>query len=240
MKAESDVQEKTFVRHEADRYFRRMHDAMIDPGYRTLDPALFLIKKAGFKPKQVLEIGCSIGWRLDALHKLYNSQCLGIEPSREAIREGRKLYKNVEFRRGICKSLPIAQTKTFDLVIVYYVLHWISRESLFKSLAEIDRVVADGGHLILADFLPNGPTKVPYHHLPDQEIFTFKLDYAQLFKDTGLYREKRRVVYNHRTWAHATRLPPEIRGYCTVLQKSNGGFYKTQSLKKYPWLKPKK
>src|SRR3989344_2198184 len=118
------------------------------------------IKKAKLRPKKVLEIGASNGWRLAAIRNLYKSKCLAVEPSLAAIQDGRKLYPKVAFRQGVVSALPVGNKEKFDLVIIHYVFHWVDRKNLLKSVAEIDRVLADGGYLIITDFLPNKPMKV--------------------------------------------------------------------------------
>ena len=42
---------------------------------------------------------------------------------------------------------------------------------MLRSVAEIDRVLPDGGFLLIGDFYPSLPQRVRYHHLPDQDVF---------------------------------------------------------------------
>jgi SAM-dependent methyltransferase len=85
----------------------------------------------------------------------------------------------------------------FRLAILSFVLHWIDREALLRVAAEVDALVEDGGYLIVSDFLPDRPTKVPYHHAKGAEIFTYKQDYAALFEATCLYKRVRGLVFDH-------------------------------------------
>jgi SAM-dependent methyltransferase len=103
---------------------------------------------------------------------------------------------------GSMASLPIDER--FDLVIVNFVFHWVDRSSLLQSIAEVDRVVADGGWLLIGDFLPAIPAKVPYHHLPDEPMYTYKQDYSEIFRASGGYRVVGLVTGNHARQARET------------------------------------
>lgn len=69
-----------------------------------------------------------------------------------------------------------------------YVLHWIDRRNLIRSIAEVDRLVVDGGFLIIGDFFPANATRVPYHHHPGHGVYTYKQDYAAVFLASRLYK----------------------------------------------------
>ena len=44
------------------------------------------------------------------------------------------------------------------------------------------------GFLIIGDFFPINRLKVPYHHLPNQQVYTYKQNYAAIFLTSGLYQ----------------------------------------------------
>lgn len=215
------TQDIIFQKGEGDNWFKRNRSALLILKARSKqDWPIRLIKKAKLKPKNVLEVGASNGWRLAAIHDLYKSKCLAIEPSIEAIQNGRRLYPKIAFRRGAMNALPVGIKEKFDLVIVHYVFHWIDRKNLFKSIAEIDRVLADGGHLIVTDFLPYKPAKVFYHHLPKEKVFTYKLDYAAIFLAANVYRLISRAIFDHRDHQLKKHIPSKDRVCCSLLQKS--------------------
>ena len=148
-----------------------------------------------------------------------------MDPSTEAIADGRVRHPGVEFVQGVAHDLPLASGSA-DLVIVSFVLHWLDRSRLLAAVAEIDRVLRDGGHLLLSDFLPDAPTRVRYHHRPEVDIWTYKQDYAQPFLASGLYGEIERVVIDHRTGQPADpALDQRERGFVSVLQKDLQGRY---------------
>ena len=101
-------------------------------------------------------------------------------------------------------------------VIASFVLHWVDRALLLRSLAEIDRILAPGGLLVVADFLPDVASRVAYHHLPDDDLWTYKQNYPELFMTTALYREEQHVVYAHATGETIT---PKTRCIASCLRK---------------------
>ena len=173
-------------------------------------------------PKRILEIGCSNGWRLDLLRKRYGATCVGVEPSLAAIRDGRKRYPQVKIHRGVASALPLKGA--FDLVLVPFVLHWVARERLLQSISEIDRVLSDNGLLLISDFAPDFPTRVHYHHLAHDEVYTFKLDYAQIFSSTAMYATVGRLAFDHDEHRLGVDVSGPKRGVSTLLRKSYKDF----------------
>lgn len=224
----SSNQDDIFSASEGDQWFQRNRDAINNQAHRDADATLRLLAKhPDIQPQRALEIGCANGWRLEELRKRYGAAGTGVEPSTKAVAEGEKLFPNLHLHKGVAASLPLPDAE-FDLVILHLTLHWIARPNLFRSLAEIDRVTADGGYLIIADFLPAAPTKVTYHHLPGQNVFTYKQDYAQIFTASSLYKELDRMFFHHDLRVPDDQIPPNARSSCTLLQKSLQDLYQTQ------------
>jgi SAM-dependent methyltransferase len=134
----------------------------------------------------VLEVGAANGFRLAMLAERYGARAVGVEASAAAIADGSERYPAVELRRGATGALPVDEM--FELVIVNFVFHWVDRSSLLASVAEIDRALADGGCLVLGDFLPGNRLRRSYHHRPEAGLWTFKQDYAAPFLASGLYQ----------------------------------------------------
>jgi len=216
-------QDDIFFNSEGDQWFIR-NQAKITERHndKTDDPVLTMIDKSGLKPNQVLEIGCSNGWRLDLIKRKYGVRCVGVEPSLQAVEDGQKNYPSLELYRGRASALPIEDT--FDLVVVPFVLHWVARDELLHSVAEVDRVVADQGFLIISDFAPDWPMRVPYHHLPNQEVYTYKMNYSEVFIATGLYQLVAHFTFNHDCDKVKAVDNSASRGACTLLRKSSDGF----------------
>ena len=58
------------------------------------------LKKIKLKPKNVLEIGCSTGYVLEKIRLISKSKCYGIDVSKSAISEGKRLFKRVNLSCG--------------------------------------------------------------------------------------------------------------------------------------------
>ncbi len=80
--------------------------------------------------------------------------------------------------------------------MVYYVgFLEINFQKLF--LNEIDRLVKDDGILVLGDFLPDSNTMRKYHHLQNEEVYTYKQDYSSCFIALGIYKELIKYCFDH-------------------------------------------
>lgn len=174
----------------------------------------------------ILELGCSKGSRLAFLQKALEKgkRYVGVDAGREAIEEGRRDYPGLELHHGLLSEVPLKGE--FDCVIVNFVLHWVDRTLLARAIAEIDRLVKDGGYLVLGDFSPDYPQRRRYHHLEDAEVYTFKQDYPAIFKSLGTYGSVQRQTFNHDIPAHpAVPTTSSNRAFCEVLAKSSQGYY---------------
>ncbi len=216
------LQRDTFVASEADRWFDRNATALATRGVEE-DLPLRLLELYRIRPRRVLEIGAANGWRLAALSARFSPErCVAVEPSAHAIAAGRATFPAVEFHAGHASATGLDQS--FDLVIVHYVLHWLDRGELLSAVAEVDRRVSDGGYLLIGDFCPAIPTRVPYHHRPDLELYTWKQRYADIWLASGIYRPVGTLT-NH----HADGLDPapaeRDRGAVWLLQKDLAGLY---------------
>ena len=86
--------------------------------------------------------------------------------------------------------------------------------------------------LIIGDFFPDYNHKRRYHHLPSQEIYTYKQDYANVFTASGIYRECSRIVFNHDLHVTDDYFDQNERGICVALRKmSDDEYYPEQFVK---------
>lgn len=191
-------QHEYFLKGEGDHYFQRNKDFIVRKWDEKGDIPLRLIRKHRLKPRHVLDIGAANGFRLEKIRQITGARCCAVEPSQEALNDGRSRYPKLHFHRGVVSQLPPRVcARQYDLVIVQFVLHWVGRNQLFNALAMIDRVVKPDGFLILGDFLPPEPEKVPYHHIKGRKAWTYKQDYGRLFEDSCLYQRMERVAATH-------------------------------------------
>jgi ubiquinone/menaquinone biosynthesis C-methylase UbiE len=169
-------QKDIFLKSEGNKWFERNKESIISA---EDDFPIKIMEMYNIQPKKILEIGCSNGFRLNRLKERFNCECCGVEPSKKAIEDGKTRYQKIKLVQGICSDIPLDEK--FDIIIVNFVLHWVDREDLFKCVNEINRLLKKEGHLVIGDFFPDKPITNKYHHLPNEDVMTFKQDYASLF-----------------------------------------------------------
>ena len=111
------------------------------------------MEKLSIVPKTLLEIGCSNGWRLKKLQEKYDCDVYGLDPSAEAIEEAVK--SGLDPKRvvlGTIDSIP-AKINVFDVVILGFCMCFVAPEDWVLAVSETARVLKDGGHLIIHDYL---------------------------------------------------------------------------------------
>jgi SAM-dependent methyltransferase len=176
-------QSEVFAGSECDRWFARNKSALerID---LSNDFPLKVMELYRLRPRRVLEIAAANGYRLAAIVRSTGAEAVAVELSAEAVSDGKTKFPEVEFVHAAAHAIPLE--KPFDLVIVNGLFYIVDRTQLLRSIAEIDRLVADGGFLILGDFLPTSLLKMRYHHV-EGEIYSYKQDYSAAFLASGLY-----------------------------------------------------
>jgi len=139
------------------------------------DPVGRVIADLGLKPQDVLEVGCANGWRLKRLQQQYGCHVCGVDPSRKAIEEAGLPDVLV----GTADDLPFLDNNV-DLVIFGFCLYLCDPADLFTIAAEADRVLRDGGHLIIHDFADiEPPFARPYEHRDG--VLAYHMDHAKLW-----------------------------------------------------------
>lgn len=213
-------QTEAFCAGEGDNWFAR-NQAALAPSLAGDHVAAMVarLQEQGASLSTVCEVGCANGWRLAALADTYASitRIAGCDVSSEAIADGRRRWPDIELEVAAVEDAGLSGP--FDLVMVSFVLHWVARKRLARSIAAIDALVADGGAVIVADFLPDRPCARSYHHREDIAIYTYKQDYAACFASLGFYREVARDIYSH-AGAPSAVTDPQDRASCAALIKS--------------------
>jgi len=169
-----------FLQGEGDNYFERNKS-------KDLASHDFILDTLELKDEKViLEIGCSNGWRLNALYKKDNNRSyFGFDPSSKAIEDGIKNNPNLHLWVGTCDKIDMAD-KSCDIILVPFVFMYIQRDLLLKSVCEIDRILKDNGRLVISDFYPNKPKPNKYKHI-EGENYIFKQEYFKIFLSTQNY-----------------------------------------------------
>ena len=130
-----------------------------------------------------------------------------LDVSKEAITEGSAIYPDVvHVARSVTEPDLGSHLGEFDVVLVVGLLLWVDRSLLLRAIANVDACVREGGHLGIYDFLPPMPLKVPMHHAPG--IYTYKQDYAAVFRSTCLYESVDRTfcIYEATTLGDSNRV----------------------------------
>ncbi len=178
-------QKNIFLEGEGNAWFERNRTALERVVKDQSDPVCAAIRALPLRPREILEIGCANGWRLDLLTREYAASGTGIDPSEEAIAEGRAHFQTLDLSCGTAEALPFAESR-FDLLIYGFCLYLCDRRDLFRIVAEGDRVLADGGYLVIHDFLVKAPHRRTYSH--DPRLVSYKMDHAALFCANPNYR----------------------------------------------------
>lgn len=143
-------QSKIFLESEGNAWLKRNKDRLTAKD----DPILAAIKTYGIKPGGSLEIGCSNGWRVKELEKL-GFDAWGVDPCANPLN-----------KKILCRTADDTGMKNsfFDLVIYGWCLYLCDPEDYFKIAMEGDRILNDGGYLIIYDFHSDHTYKTPYKH----------------------------------------------------------------------------
>ena len=143
------------------------------------DPVIEALKQhPEIQPGGIVEVGAANGWRLSILREHYNCSAEGIDPGASLTE-----WSKSGVYRGTADNLRFPDND-FDLVIYGFCLYLCDREDLFKIVAEGDRVLKDGGYLMIYDFAA-APHSKEYHHKPG--ILSYKMDYAHLWLGNPAY-----------------------------------------------------
>lgn len=173
---ENTNQKKIFMDGEGNNWFSRNKEELYK---KTEDVIVDYIKGNNIKKDNFLEIGCSDGWRLNLLNKIYpDSSFYGIDPSSKAITDGLIKYPKLNLKVSTADELTFSNG-LFSNVIIGFCLYLIDRNLLFKVAYEVDRILSDNGYLFILDFLPNHPYENVYSH--DKRVKSYKMNYSDIF-----------------------------------------------------------
>jgi SAM-dependent methyltransferase len=186
-----NTQKEIFLAGEGDAWFDRNVSHLTDNNHT--DPIMQCLAEMLPFPHRVLEVGCSNGWRLDRINAAGAGLCYGIDPSRRAIECGKRLYTKIELRVGTADKLP--DVGLFDVVIYGFCLYLCDPADHFRIVTEGDRVLRDGGTVLIHDFDPPCPYRNSYEHCSG--AFSYKMDYAKLFLAHPHYTQHRKLCFSH-------------------------------------------
>lgn len=197
-------QKKYFLHKEADSWYERNLSKinLYDP---SKDEIISLLKNYRLNFSNVLEIGCSEGYRLNGLQREFeNVKVFGVDPSPKALNAGRKKYSSVQLHHGTADDLGMFEDASFDVLIMGFVFYVVDRSLLIKCMAEADRVLKNNGVLIILDFFAGTTVRKKYHHITETDAFSFKQPYDEMFTATKLYHLLHRSTYDHTTMVQSS------------------------------------
>ncbi len=96
-----------------------------------------------------LEVGCGYG-RLTPTFSELSAQHIATDINVAALANARQAYPDCDFREASVTNLPFADNY-FDLVVTWTVLQHIPPGKIDSACAELRRVLADGGTLIICE-----------------------------------------------------------------------------------------
>ena len=187
------------------------------------DPVIKALVDSGLYPETVFEVGCGSGYRLAAMRDAWGAKVWGCDLSTQAIAHGMKQYGNKgDFHIGWreAKNLKSIPSSGFDMVIYGFCLYACDPGELFQIVREGDRILKDGGHLAVYDFLPDHPHSRNYKY--DRMLRTYKHDYAKLWLAHPHYKLVHRSVFAHE---EGEEINHDTRVAVSILKKDvEGGF----------------
>ncbi|MDB4945211.1 MAG: hypothetical protein JWP97_4745 [Labilithrix sp.] len=173
-------------RKEAELHGRDASSTMRDEITRGREVAAVLrafdwLRERGAPTKNLVDIGCGNGYLLEALSQRPNPPELkGIEytPEMVAIAEERKV-PGATIVQGDVRALPLADGSCDLVVTERCIINVMDREDQAKSLREVGRVLAPGGHFLCIEAFEDGlaqlneargelglePNTAPYHNM---------------------------------------------------------------------------
>lgn len=141
------------------------------------DPVIAALDRYSISPAKVLEVGCASGARLLKLREKIKCEIRGIDPFVPP-------RADAFLEKGVASNL-VYKDGTFDAVIYGWCLYLCDPEDYLRIAMEGDRVLKDGGYLIVYDFHADYPHKLPYKH--KKELFSYHYDFAKLWLSHPAY-----------------------------------------------------
>jgi SAM-dependent methyltransferase len=170
----------------------------------------------------ILDVGCGYGRTLNELHDADYKSLYGVDFSQGMIDRGRRLHPYLDLRKNDGSTLPF-EDGAFDAVILIAVLTCIAESEMQRGLiAEITRVLKDGGILTINDYLLN----------TDQRNVERYDKAGSKYGVYGIFELPEGAVVRHHTMDHIfdltsgfDRLVFETVVYTTMNGNRSNGFY---------------
>jgi ubiquinone/menaquinone biosynthesis C-methylase UbiE len=140
-------------------------------------------KYPGFKPRRILDLGCTIGHNTGSWKDSYPAaEVTGVDVAAPCLRYGaaraRAQGRAIEFVQMNAESLAYDDAR-FDLVFSSMFLHEVPRQGIAKVLSEARRVLKPGGLMLHMELPPNSQMS-PYD--------AFYLDWDSYYNNEPYYK----------------------------------------------------
>ena len=208
-------QRAAFSEGEGDAWFERNRSKLV-VGPDEMERAIEALQ---IRPQRILEIGCSNGHRLEKLRARFNAECVGLDPSQQAIANGRASFPCLSLNVGTADSLKF-DDGAFDLIIFGFCLYLCDPSDYFQIVAEADRVLSDPGWLIIYDFFASSPRRRPYSHR--EGLYAHRMEFSQLFTSNPAYRLLARHYCEH---SPELTYEPDEAVTMDILRKDSAGSF---------------
>jgi ubiquinone/menaquinone biosynthesis C-methylase UbiE len=215
MKLQKDI----FCEGEANAWYDRNYDnvSVFDS---DRDPIIRNVVSYLRPGMAIAEVGCALAGRLNALVEMAQGRGLGLDPSEKAISDASIRYPELQLSRGTADVLPW-EDRAIDILIYGFCLYLCDRADLFRIAAEGDRVLSEGGIIVIFDFKPPFPYKNRYMHRDGS--FSYKLDYSSLWSWNPDFVRIREEICDHVmvncSGGRQDVILPDDRIAVTILQK---------------------
>lgn len=177
-------QRDIFSSVEGDNWFLRNKDTLNDSKSKATYAVVKALDALPLTITSTLEIGCSSGQRLAAIIDRFGGKGAGIDPSTAAIASAKESFPDFDVKVATADKLPF-EDNSFDLVVFGFCLCLVDPVDHFKAVAEADRVLRDGGTLVINDFLEPIPYYNDWHHQADCKCY--KMEYSRYFLASPAY-----------------------------------------------------
>lgn len=160
-------QSEIFLNGEGEAWLDRNKTRLV----KENDPVIEAMTRYNITPAKVLEVGCANGARLLKLKDILRCEIRGIDPFIP-------IRADCILEKGIASNLPYKDA-TFDAIIYGWCLYLCDPEDYLRIAMDGDRVLKDGGHLIIYDFYSVTPYKIKYKH--KDSVFSHHYDFSKLW-----------------------------------------------------------
>lgn len=162
------------------KYYGFAHKGSLDMSHPAMKLLLSLVNKG----KNILDMGCGEGTRLNVLveNNKYK-KAVGIDSSSLAIKLAKKNFPGLEFFNADLTDVPL-KNETFDLLFSAYVFEHLTNPE--KVLFEAKRVLDKGGKFLIV--APNFGS--PNRRSPNSRESKLKKLFLGFFKDLKIFFKK--------------------------------------------------